>query len=105
MPHQFMTTYENIYNHSKLKDKEWMSVLGNHDYGGVCFNAGWPQQIWYTWNEASSKRWIMPGQYYSRQMTFGTGESAFTWDVFFIDTNIEDTAKDPDHDICSREGN
>jgi hypothetical protein len=105
VPHQFQTTYEDIYNGTGLRNKEWMSVLGNHDYGGVCYNMGWPQQIWYTWNQASSKRWIMPGQYYSRQARFQTSSGPVTMDMWFLDTNIEDVNKDPNHDICSTNGN
>jgi len=106
MPQQFQTTYENMYNGTKLQKKEWLSVLGNHDYGGVCFNMGWTQQVFYTWNRASTQRWIMPGQYYSRQARFTTSSGeVVSADMFFLDSNLEDTDRDPDHDLCSNHGN
>jgi len=94
-----------MYNGKGLQKKEWLSVLGNHDYGGVCFNMGWTQQIWYTWNQASSQRWIMPAQYYFRQARFGIGADTITADMWFLDTNVEDTSMDENHDICSKPGN
>lgn len=105
MPSQFKSTYEEMYNGKGLRNKEWLSVLGNHDYGGVCYNMGWGQQIFYTWNEASTKRWIMPAQYYSRQARFETSTGTVTADMWFLDTNIVDTRTDPNHDICSQNGN
>jgi hypothetical protein len=105
MPSQFNSTYERFYNGKGLEKKEWLSVLGNHDYGGVCFNMGWGQQVFYTWNDAGTKRWIMPSQYYSRQVRFDTGAGLVIADMWFLDTNIDDTRKDADHDICSKEGN
>lgn len=105
IPTQFKTTFEDIYNGTGLQNKEWLSVLGNHDYGGVCYNMGWPQQIWYTWNDAGTKRWIMPGQYFSRTVRFGSPWEGFWADMWFLDSNVEDTNKDAEHDICSADGN
>lgn len=91
--------------------KEWMGVLGNHDYGGVCVNMGWPQQIYYTWNQVS-KRWVMPGQYYYRNLRFSKGGTAdwdeedFSIDMFFLDSNQADSGtRDPKHDMCADRGN
>jgi len=62
---------------------------------------GWPQQIWYTWN-TQSKRWVMPAQYYSRQMSFDD----ITVDIFFLDSNAGDSGtSDREHDLCTKEGN
>merc|ERR1719424_2312958 len=83
IPSQFNSTYESMYNGKNMQKAEWLSVLGNHDYGGVCYNMGWPQQIWYTWNKAGTMRWIMPGQYYSRQARFETSSGVITADMFF----------------------
>jgi len=83
-----------------------LSVLGNHDYGGVCFNMGWTQQIFYTWNKVGSQRWIMPAQYYSRQVRFATTSGDIvSADMFFLDSNFEDSDRDEPHDICSKSGN
>lgn len=111
IPHQFKTTFEDIYNSSHMEDKEWMGVLGNHDYGGVCVNMGWPQQIYYTWNLVS-KRWVLPAQYYYRNLRFSKGgtddwdEEDFTIDMFFLDSNHADSGtRDEHHDMCARKGN
>lgn len=101
VPQQFNTTFEMIYTSPELDDKEWMSVLGNHDYGGTCMQMGWPQQIWYTWNTQKT-RWVMPAQYYSRQMFFDD----ITVDMFFLDSNIGDAGTtDQDHHLCTSRGN
>jgi predicted phosphodiesterase len=101
VPHQFNTTFEVIYDSPELAGKEWMSVLGNHDYGGTCMQMGWPQQIWYTWN-TQRHRWVMPAQYYSRKMWFGD----VSVDIFFLDGNIGDGGiNDPNHDLCNPGGN
>jgi len=101
IPQQFNTTFEMIYTSPELDGKEWMSVLGNHDYGGTCIQMGWPQQIWYTWN-TQAKRWVMPAQYYSRQFFFDD----ITVDMFFMDSNIGDAGTaDRDHHLCTFAGN
>lgn len=111
IPNQFKYAFEDIYNGTHLANKEWMGVLGNHDYGGVCVNMGWPQQIFYTWNEVS-KRWVLPAQYYKRNMRFSKGgtehwdEEDFTIDIFFLDSNHADSGTtDKNHDMCAKEGN
>jgi len=111
VPHQFESTFENIYNSTYMTDAEWMGVLGNHDYGGMCISKGWPQQIYYTWNQVH-KRWVLPAQYYNRKIRFSKDGSAdwdeedVTIDMFFLDSNHANTGtNDPNHDICSTKGN
>jgi len=111
VPHQFKSTFEDVYNSSHMANAEWMGVLGNHDYGGVCVNMGWPQQIYYTWNQVY-KRWVLPAQYYNRKLRFSKGgsddwdEEDFTIDMFFLDSNHADSGtRDRNHDMCAREGN
>jgi len=109
-PRQFVEAYENFYkDDTGLNGKEWLGVLGNHDYGGVCYNMDWAAQIWYTWNRhpLSSQRWVMPAQYYSRRVEFigASTNSSTTADMFFLDTNFYDTVTQHGHDICGINGN
>eukprot|EP00929_Paragymnodinium_shiwhaense_P030601 TRINITY_DN1730_c0_g4_i1.p1 TRINITY_DN1730_c0_g4~~TRINITY_DN1730_c0_g4_i1.p1 ORF type:complete len:522 (+),score=108.83 TRINITY_DN1730_c0_g4_i1:78-1643(+) len=99
---QFKQIFEEVYVGDGLEDKEWWSVLGNHDYGGVCFVTAWDQQIYYTWGDG--KRWVMPSQYWMRTVQFAD----FTADIFFLDTNFEDTFPQHDlegHNLCGNKGN
>jgi len=99
---QFAQIFESTYPVEDLGNIEWWSVLGNHDYGGVCYIKGWDQQIFYTYKPDG--RWVMPAQYWRRKAQFKT----FSIDFFFLDTNILDTENpnvDPDHNLCSAKSN
>jgi len=97
---QFHWNYEMVYVGEGIEGKAWLSVLGNHDYGGYMFNKGWDQQISYTWSEA--KRWMMPAQYWAVRVYY----PGFSVDYFFLDTNhfeAHEPHADPHHNICSME--
>jgi len=92
----FSSAWQGIYG--PLTTKPWLSVLGNHDYGGWRMDKGWPQQIGYSF---MNYNWIMPARYFKKRMT----HSNFVVDYFMIDSNAYDAKEvnDPnkDHNICS----
>jgi hypothetical protein len=97
---QFQEFYEKIYNGPGLDGKQWLGILGNHDYGGWLFNHAWDQMIGYTWSTQSTGRWMTPSLYWRSTVRYPT----FSVDYYFLDTNVWD-ALDPHnyspHNICS----
>ncbi|CAE8598786.1 unnamed protein product, partial [Polarella glacialis] len=104
---QWGPIFEFVYNGPGLDGKPWLGVLGNHDYGGFQFNAGWDQIIGRTWGgKDSTNRWIMPGQYYQVKVYY----PEFSVDYYFVDTNVWDSWPhfygNEFHNICgSHSGN
>jgi len=77
--------FDEVYgnNPGGLDGKPWMSVLGNHDYGGYAWFQGWDQQIFQTWNR---ENWIMPGQFWHRKVQY----EDFKVHYFFLESNFVD---------------
>jgi tartrate-resistant acid phosphatase type 5 len=71
---QVRTSFLNVYNQSKLKETQFLSVLGNHDYRGSA-NAVLAL-------DAKYRRWTMPGRYWSTTKSSGNVNVQFV----FIDT-------------------
>jgi hypothetical protein len=101
---QFKKIYEEVYIGHGLDGKQWLGVLGNHDFGGWMFNHAWDQMIGYTWSAQSWGRWFMPALYYQVTVRYPD----FSVDYYFLDTNVWD-ALDPNnddpHNICSLQHN
>lgn len=110
---QWTHIYENMY-HGPLDTVQWLSVLGNHDWGGWHYLAAWDQTIGYTWGAPGSKwRWFQPALYYKTRAIYEQTdpdhhEKGFMVDYFFVDTNMFDAfdpEKDPMHNICGTSHN
>jgi len=106
--HQWEHVFEEIYKGPGLDSKQWLGVLGNHDYGGWQFTSGWDQAISYTWAygkvATSTGRWITPAQYYSASVRY----SSFKVNYYFVDNNKFDAFAiddQPGHNMCSRQHN
>lgn len=104
------SVFENMYSDASLQ-VPWLSVLGNHDYGGDCCDgclftyslnkihqlaAGCSQaQVDYDyekdwqWPAKKKTRWVMPDRYYKKTFNFGTMKI----DFFALDTNWADVTK------------
>jgi len=103
---QWKGAFEDMYTGPGIDGKQWLGVLGNHDYGGYMFSAGWDQIIAYTWlkSEPSTQRWVVPGQYWKVTAKYPD----FSIDYLFVDTNVFDTwlpKADQAHNICSHDHN
>lgn len=99
---QLHFNFENVYTGAGLDGKPWLSVLGNHDYGGYQFNKGWDQLISYSWKPGG--RWIMPGQYWRQTIRY----PGFSVDYLFVDTNVFDSMDvtiNDSHNICGMHHN
>jgi len=100
--HQWGPIFEEMYKGPGLDRKQWLGVLGNHDYGGFLFTSGWHETIWYTWanHGSSTGRWLTLAQFWQVKVRY----LDFSVDYFFVDNNLHN-AWQPDktvgHNICS----
>mmetsp|Transcript_56446 Transcript_56446/g.127575 ORF Transcript_56446/g.127575 Transcript_56446/m.127575 type:complete len:949 (+) Transcript_56446:74-2920(+) len=104
MTHQWQTAYEDVYNGEGIDGKQWLGVLGNHDYGGDRFDKAWDQVVGYTWSPQTTGRWMMPALYWSVKVNYPD----FSVDYYFLDTNVFDAlapSNPSEHNICSQKHN
>jgi len=97
---QFEYVWHRVYKGELTERMEWWGVLGNHDYGGVCYVKGWDQQVLYTYDSPDS-HWITPGQFWMRSVQYKN----MKMDFYFIDGSWYDTKSgggglDKRHNIC-----
>lgn len=86
---RWKTMFEDVYSDPSLHIP-WLSVMGNHDYGGAGKFMNITTQIAYHyWDHlpGNKQRWIMPGKFYKQHIQF----DGFTMDVFAFDGNREDS--------------
>ncbi|CAK8997949.1 unnamed protein product [Durusdinium trenchii] len=106
---QWGPIFERMYEGGGLDGKQWLGILGNHDYGGFKFTSGWHESIFYTWavGHESTGRWMTPAQYWQVKVHYVN----FSIDYYFVDTNVNNAwklnASDPKdgHNICSEKHN
>eukprot|EP00929_Paragymnodinium_shiwhaense_P066285 TRINITY_DN3322_c0_g1_i1.p1 TRINITY_DN3322_c0_g1~~TRINITY_DN3322_c0_g1_i1.p1 ORF type:complete len:627 (+),score=136.00 TRINITY_DN3322_c0_g1_i1:102-1982(+) len=101
---QFYSIFETMYIGPGVNGIPWLSVLGNHDYGGFKYHTAWDLQVAYTWGP--SGRWVLPGLYWHQYVNYPA--KGFNIDYYFLDTNIADVTnpfQDPGHNICSMKYN
>eukprot|EP00928_Gymnodinium_smaydae_P041052 TRINITY_DN27798_c0_g5_i1.p1 TRINITY_DN27798_c0_g5~~TRINITY_DN27798_c0_g5_i1.p1 ORF type:complete len:761 (-),score=113.92 TRINITY_DN27798_c0_g5_i1:368-2650(-) len=103
--------FEDMYR-DEVFHVPWLSVLGNHDYGGDCcaadlFGGSHERSIWGEWNARpmsqfdyddehdwewpaeKTRRWVMPYWYYAKTIDLGVYKVRY----FAIDTNVCDSPK------------
>jgi len=100
--HMFDTIYNHVYNTEEL-NIAWLSVLGNHDYGGWMYSAAWDQQIGYTWH---NPKWRLPAQYWTQHVNFP--DKGFDMDILLLDSNSEDAVPSTvlqNTNLCSAQHN
>lgn len=107
--YRFQQTFEEKYGDPALAGIPWITVLGNHDYGGASFvcsdDAGTPTECGSTaellfhlsrkfelqsqYVSPNADRWHMPDHFYV--YSFGDPVTNTTVDVFNLDTNDADS--------------
>jgi len=99
---QWRKLFEDVYTGPGLDGKQWLGILGNHDWGGYMFTRGWDQVVAYTWLQdfPSKRRWVTPALYYTTKVRY----TEFSAEYFFLDSNVFDAHEphaDAAHNLCS----
>jgi len=95
---QIKKVFKGVYGGSALTEVPWLSVLGNHDYGGMGWSNGWDAQIYHTW-QSTQHNWRMPAPFWSQRVEY----NGFSVEVFNLDSNNNDASpigEDPHHNLC-----
>jgi hypothetical protein len=100
---QFASVFEAVYDGEHLQGKPWLGVLGNHDYGGIKYDAGWDLMIYRTYcssDTVPNNRWVTPALYWKTNVQYAD----FSVDYFMLDSNYQDAhppGVDYGHNICN----
>jgi len=95
----FKQGFEDVYDSEDLM-VPWLSVMGNHDYGGDGCFANVRAQWDYTIKDLlHNNRWKMPSPYYKHRVDFDD----FSAEFFMLDTNVEDSNSGRHGGICAQE--
>lgn len=98
-PVTFSQGFEDIYHHESLM-VPWLSIMGNHDYGGDgCFSNVRAQFDYTVKDLLHNNRWKMPSPYYKHRINF----DGFSAEFFMMDTNVEDSNSGRHGGICAQE--
>merc|ERR1711865_976512 len=88
--------FEHMYTHPSL-NVPWISIMGNHDYGGEgCFADMQAQFDFTTKDLLRFNRWKMPSPYYRHKIDF----DGFSLEMFMLDSNRENSLKICQQDKC-----
>jgi len=87
---------KNTYDVNKKLHVPWLSVMGNHDYGGEGCLADWQAQIEFTAKD-TYKSWTMPWQYHKKRIK----TEGFFVDIFMTEANIDDSV-DGGKSVCQQ---
>lgn len=88
---QWDQQFSQMYGGEGMDGKPWLSVLGNHDYGGA-----WDAQIFRTWT-ATDGTWRMPAQFWSQRVQY----KDFSVQYLMLDSSKIDAHSDPGHNFCN----
>jgi len=91
--------FEQVYTAAGLQ-VPWLSIFGNHDYGGDACVSDWESLMAYTYmDEMKKKRWRMPHHYFSQRIK----ANDFEIEIFMIDTNKFDSTVGREGGICNQQ--
>lgn len=76
----------------------WLSVLGNHDYGGAGCLADWQAQVDFT-EQDPADAWRMPYQYFQQRVQ----ADGYFVDIFLNEVNWDDAGRQDSHGICHQQ--
>lgn len=65
---QFKEVFKEMYGET-VAGVPWLSVLGNHDFGGMSYTEGWDAQIFRTWKDGGAN-WRLPAMFWTQRVQY-----------------------------------